>query len=402
MTLRLWRLLQGYVIIKVKGPMLERFLNRLARADIPVWDVQRLTGGMLVASVSLSGFHRVRALCRAQGWKVAIVDRAGFPFIWAALGRRKMLVVGAMAAMVAVYVASGFVWFVQVDADEGVPTERIISVAAAAGLRPGTARERVDRHQIQRALLLEIDELSWATVHLQGALAVIEAVRRSGIDERTVRPGDVIAARDGVIEKVVALAGQAVVAEGETVKAGDLLISGFILPSSPEHARRIEAGEPPYVRADGVVTARVWYEGKATIPLVETVDQPTGNESWGLTVRLGEWSWALGRSSPPYDAYQEESSSWQRRIGPVLVGWERVSYQEVLRSYRTLSRAEGESLGRAAAWEHLQAQLQGRAPGLADPQFSAEVIMYDGGPAVQVTARIESIESIVSFREFEF
>src|SRR5690606_6021530 len=139
------------------GPMLERFLNRLARADIPVWDVQRLTGGMLVASVSLSGFHRVRALCRAQGWKVAIVDRAGFPFIWAALGRRKMLVVGAMAAMVAVYVASGFVWFVQVDADEGVPTERIISVAAAAGLRPGTARERVDRHQIQRALLLEID-----------------------------------------------------------------------------------------------------------------------------------------------------------------------------------------------------------------------------------------------------
>ena len=137
-----------------------------------------------------------------------------------------------------------------------MPVEAVLEVASEVGLYPGVQRRNVDRHEVQKALLLRIDELSWATVRMSGTMAVIEATLRMGLDPSSTRPGDVVAARDGIVERMMVLSGHALVAPGDTVKRGDILISGFIPPDDPAHRQMLEAGEPPYVRAEGIVTAR--------------------------------------------------------------------------------------------------------------------------------------------------
>lgn len=400
MTLRLWRLLQGYVIIKVKGPRLERFLNRLARARVPLWDAQRVAPEMLVGAVTVRGFRKVRSLSRAQGWKVAIVQKAGLPFLIAALARRKALVLGGLLAVIALYIASGFVWFVRVEGDDPLPVDRILEVAAANGLYRGAVRDEVDRHRIQQALMLQIDELGWANVKLQGTLATVEAVRRIGLDAGTLRPGDIVAARDGIVTKLVVYNGQGVVHEGDTVKAGDLLISGFIPPSSPEHQERLAQGESPYVQADGVVTARVWYDGKVTIPLVHEIEEPTGKTATSIKISIGDASWRFGTGEPPFEAYQTEVATWRRRLGPIVIAYEKSTFAEVIKQPQSMSRAEAESLGRAAALEHLEVVLGDKVPAEA-PEFHVEVVERDGAPAVVVIARAEVVEPISIFRAYE-
>ncbi len=74
------------------------------------------------------------------------------------------------------------------------------------------------------------------------------------------------------------------------MKRGDLLITGFIPPGDPAHESLVQAGNPPYVRAEGVVTARVWYEGKASVPLVQAVEEPTGAQ-WALELEWGPKRW---------------------------------------------------------------------------------------------------------------
>ena len=192
MIQRLWRFLLGYVVLKIRGPKLERFLNRAAKEGIAIWDAERLGQTMLVVRVSLAGFRRARRLCRAQGWRVSIAEKVGLPFLGVRLLRRKMLVAGGLLALAAIYWASGYIWFVAIETEEGAPVEKILQVAEEAGLRPGVSRRSIDRYQIQRALLLEIDELSWATVQIQG-----DACRHRGqlaggsstFDDPARRPG---------------------------------------------------------------------------------------------------------------------------------------------------------------------------------------------------------------------
>ncbi len=81
MIQRLWRFLLGYVVLKIRGPKLERFLNRAAKEGIAIWDAERLGQTMLVVRVSLAGFRRARRLCRAQGWRVSIAEKVGLPFL---------------------------------------------------------------------------------------------------------------------------------------------------------------------------------------------------------------------------------------------------------------------------------------------------------------------------------
>ena len=59
-----------------------------------LWDVERLSSGMLVARIPAGSVRTVRALSRAQGWRISIAEKVGLPFWAVALARRKGLALG--------------------------------------------------------------------------------------------------------------------------------------------------------------------------------------------------------------------------------------------------------------------------------------------------------------------
>lgn len=396
---RLWRLLRGYVIIKVKGAGLEAFLNRAAGAGVALWDVERLGPAMLVASVQIADFRRVRAVCRSQGWKVGLAGRVGLPFLLSAVFRRKALLAGALLSAAAVWVASSHVWFVHVDAYPGAPEEKILAVAASHGARPGALKSQVDPERLQRALLLEIDALSWAAVSIEGTRVVIHAAERVGAP--SLSPGDVVARRDGIIQEIVAFEGIPVVGPGDTVKAGDVLISGFIPPGAPDHRRLLEEGKPPYVRADGIVKARVWYEGRAAVRTAVVDEVPTGRRAVAWELLLGGRSFRVGRL-PRYDEAREQERSWEWAVGSLRIGLRRRLVEEVRREVRLLSEEEARREAIEAARARLEAVLPEAAPIVAGPELEVRVWEREGLPVVEAVIRSEAIEEIHGFRNIQF
>lgn len=400
MIRRLWHLLFGIVVVKVKGARLERFLNRIVRAHIPVWQAERLAGNMLIVSMPASRFKQMRHLCRQQGWHVSVVERLGFPFFVARLIRRKALVAGAVMALIALYVASGHVWFVQVSPTVDVSTTRILAVAEQAGLRPGVRKESFDPKEVQRTLLLQLDELSWVGVSVRGTLAVIEVAERSQLDPQLTRPGDIVAARDGIIHRITVSQGYPLVAVGDTVRRGDLVISGFIPPDDPRHRQMLDEGKPPYVRADGVVTARVWYEGQSRVRLVATEAQPTGRGGWRVELSVGGWEFGLGPGQRGFDAFEGERRSWETSLlGKTLaLAWTRV--KEVRFEQELLSEEEARDWAVDAALADLEARLPDDVEVVDGPYVEVAFIEGEFGKTAVATARAEVVEAIRSFRPY--
>lgn len=105
-------------------------------------------------------------------------------------------------------------------------------------------------------------DVVYLAVNVKGCTAHVQVVERVR-PPHLYRDSDVqniVAARDGLITKIEALDGVTCAAVGETVQAGQVLLSG--VADSPRGCR--------YMRATGRIWARTWYEWTVPVPL-ETV-----------------------------------------------------------------------------------------------------------------------------------
>lgn len=123
----------------------------------------------------------------------------------------------------------------------------------------------LDERSIANRTLMELEELSFLSVNLRGIRA--EVVVRESDPAPEVEPtgvaSDLIAEKSGVILDLHALAGQPLVGEGDTVEAGDVLVSGTVTITREDDPSQVISSYP--VLAKGSVWAEVEEQFSASI-----------------------------------------------------------------------------------------------------------------------------------------
>lgn len=286
---RIKEYLQGYVRVEVKGKNPERLVNLCLSAGFPMWDFTPGESSVLFCT-TLQRYRDIHRLARRARCVPRVVARTGLPFTLGKLRRRPTALLAAAVVLAALLYLSGSVWSVHVSGARLVDPDRILVSAASAGLVPGARRNRVSIDAVEAAILDRNPQLAWVYVRLQGTLALIEVVEKTR--PPTVGPGDVVAAKNGVVQSLLVLAGAPVTRIGQTVKAGDLLIAGN--PSGTLGGAR------------GSVTAMVWYEMYKEIPLVQSIARRTGRRIEMKVVRYGGNEFVLWGRGNVFDWYEVE------------------------------------------------------------------------------------------------
>ena len=248
----MWNYLSGYVIIRIKGLGIERFVNDMLEEGIEIWDVQREADGSVSARVSVAGFYALHKRRKSGRWRVSIEKKRGLIMRLSALRRRKILLYGWVPVFFILMWASRMIWVIEVTGCDAVPEQLVIESLAKSGIQPGRKRRGLDVNELRKAVESTDSRIAMATVGITGVRMRVEVIETENepyvINED--KPGDIVAAKDGLILSVIALKGRAAVKAGETVKAGDLLITGNLTR---------EGGEPLWVCARGSVMAETVY-----------------------------------------------------------------------------------------------------------------------------------------------
>ncbi len=308
LTLRLTNYLHGTVRVKISGAIPERFINLCLARGIFLWGINKHNDDVY-ASLRLPDFFRIRPLARRSHNRVEAVGHAGFPFTLKRVRRRKMLVVGAVLFFVFLNLLTARIWFVDVSGHKEVAAERITGAAATHGLRPGIAKADVDLKAVEKEMLLALPELAWVGINLTGTRALIEVVEKTLPKAGDKSPAHIVAGKDGVITEVIAIAGQLAVKKGDTVKRGDLLIKGFAADPPPAARDQTPIITLPasYVRAAGIVKARVWYESYGEAGLAQEVLRRTGRKAVAVSLRADGHELALKRvADQPFTRFETE------------------------------------------------------------------------------------------------
>jgi len=272
MLLNLWNYLRGYVIIEVSGFSVERFINLAVHRGIYIWDIQHFNG-VIKMKVSIKGYKLLKSCVKKTKCKMKIVEKIGMPFLFFRYRKRKALIGGVAFFIFIVYFLSSFVWLITIEGYDRIKHDELSSFLSENGLRIGSFKHSINAQELERLVIYEFTEISFLNIQMTGTKAIIkltETIPEKEVIDRTT-PNNIIATKDGLIESIYVSAGTPLVQVGDIVSQGDLLVTGELVLRNDETGIITD-----YVHSIAEVKARLYYTMHFSVPIIYTINQPTG------------------------------------------------------------------------------------------------------------------------------
>jgi similar to stage IV sporulation protein len=325
----------GYFILRVRDGA--AFANLLLEQGILTWN-PRLCDGYVTLCVLRSEYKR---LVLPDSIKVEVVREVGLPQYFRRYRNRPGIAAGALLFAVTLYLSTMFIWDIEIKGAENIPEEEITEKLAALGCGVGSFIPSINFYELCNDYLAETGNVSWISVNLRGTVAYVELRERVMPEESEISdtPANIVAASDGIVERVEVYSGIAAVKAGDPVEKGQLLISGIIDSTAVGYRA---------IRAKGKVIAQTAALLEVEVPLDTTEKVYTGNTYNEKTIKIFGKSINLfikGRNFyEKYDTIEEirNVTLFDDLRLPMTV--RTVTYREYTEQKRTMTEAEAASV----------------------------------------------------------
>ncbi len=225
----IFRSFGGTVRLEYTSADISAGLRAINAAGIQVSHVEHINDLTLRFTVSRADAKQLRRITDRRGETLRIFRGAGIYWFFKRLIRRPVLVAGLLLILLLTLYLPSRILFVEVQGNLAVPTRQIIAQAAQCGIGFGVSRREVRSERMKNALLESIPELQWAGINTYGCRAVISVRERTEPERQEQDTGvsSIVAARDGVIRELTVVSGSPVCKVGQSVKEGQVLVSGY-------------------------------------------------------------------------------------------------------------------------------------------------------------------------------
>jgi similar to stage IV sporulation protein len=387
LLLRLWNYLRGYVIIIVEGYFVEKFINICTRRQILLWDVVLQQDQAVTMKLSINGFKMLRPIARKTKCRVRLLSKIGLPFVFNRYRRRKAFFAGALLFILSVYAMTSFIWSVDITGNKELPAGELERALAGYGIRTGVLKYTIDTDKAASQMLLERKEITWISISVSGTRVKVDLRERIKIPEIIPNdvPCDVVATKDGMIKRVIATAGVEAVGEGDTVRKGQVLISGKIPLKEDEKKFKL-------VHAMGSVPARTWYEETEPVVLSRVERLETGKVVHTYTLNLFSWKLDLLHRKPKFEEFRYSEEKKKLSVGENLVfpiEWVTGSYIEERPITAHINEEDARNQAASAAYKRIQEKIP---EGAGIVKKDIKFVQEENGTAAKVM--VECVEDI--------
>ena len=227
--MELFRSLSGTVRARVTSADIPAAVSAIRTAGVEMQDLQTQDPLTVSFTIPRSKCKTLRSIMDHRGNKVELLEKHGIYWTLLQLKKRPVLVSGLTILLLISLLMPGRILFVQVQGNSTVPTRMILEKAAQFGVNLGASARSLRSEHIKNAVLSEIEQLQWLGVNTYGCVAVISVRERHNAPQEQAQPPitSIVADRDGIIQSLTVSQGTALCKPGDSVTAGQTLISGF-------------------------------------------------------------------------------------------------------------------------------------------------------------------------------
>lgn len=297
----------GYINIEIEGFFIERFINTCISKNILLWNMKREKSSILHANVGIKDFKRIKHICKSTKCKAKISKKAGLPFLFNRYRKRKIFLILLVLILIIIIFSTNFVWNIDIISDGEISKEEIMSVLNDNGLTVGKPKNKLNTKNIIDSIRLQRSDIAWIGIKLDGTNAIVEVVSSSKKPDIINQEDycNIVSDKEGIITKISAQNGTAVVKEGDLVRNGTILIGGW-LEGKFTGTR--------YVHAIGDIEAKVWYSKREKIYLNQEVQEQTGNQEKKYSIKINNFQINLYKKLSKFEIYDTISTSKKLKL----------------------------------------------------------------------------------------
>ena len=287
-------------------------MNLCSNHNILIWEVEHEKDSYSFY-VSAKAMKDMKALRKKTGTKITILDKRGLPFFFHRYKKRKCFAIGALLCCILIYVMSLFIWDINVEGSVNYTNEEIRKYVEEQFVPLGKLKSQVNCADMEVALRQYFDDIAWISCEIKGTqlnITLKETIEAEDIKEDSP-PMDIVASKDAVITSMITRNGTPVARQGDTVKQGDILISGTIYIYDDNQ----EVLETNYICADGDIYGESEEPYEESFELAYYEKEYTENEkkSYGFTFFNKQYT--LNKPSVDYMYYDEVTTVHKLKLG---------------------------------------------------------------------------------------
>ncbi len=280
---RLLRWVRGEVDLQVRGAELERFLNRCAQQGIELESIRRTELDELRTRVSIRQFRRLPAVHRRSRCRIHILRRRGLPFVWHRYRFRVGLWLGLAACIFTCIQLKTRIWVIQTQIPDSLDQHAVMQELAEYGVHPGVRSDSIRPQSVRVHMLQSSEEISYFTVNVQGCVLTVIAGAAETTPEVEEKGGvrNVVAVKDGVIQKQIIHRGTPKYEVNDAVVRGQILVDGLVKAQT-------EWGQDRLVSAAGDIWALTKNKMTLVIPSEVKRKKKTGKQTTYYALGVGK------------------------------------------------------------------------------------------------------------------
>ncbi len=381
----LFRLLLGYVRIEVEGYYVERFINICTNNKILIWNLKREKGVKLYLNIGINDFKNLSEVARKTNCKVRILKKRGIPFLLNRYKKRKIFAIFLIIMLCAIYISSKYVWNVEILVKDNLNIENISEDLESAGITKGILKSKIDTDKVINELRLKRDDIAWVGIDLKGTNIKVNIVKADNSPD-IINNSDycnIIATKAGIITKITAQNGTALVKVGDTIQKGDILIAGYM---------EGKYTDTRYVHSLGEVQAKVWYEKTKEVKLKEEIHKETGKKENKYEIGFNNWKIKLYGKLSKFELYEtsiEENNIKIFKDFYLPISIKKLTNKEQVLENKELSLKEATDIGVGELSKQIESEIVNK-----ESIIGKKVKTVEKENSVIVTVTYEAMESI--------
>ncbi|MDU1454212.1 MAG: sporulation protein YqfD [Paeniclostridium sordellii] len=290
--------IRGYYVITVEGINTEKFLNTLIRNRVNVYDVKRISNSKLQFKVDRKDMKTFKNIYKNSKYEVKVKQKMGVPFLAKRIYKQTGMWICAIISLTLLMGTSLFVTDVYIQAPEGIDKVELRKELKEVGIKPGVYKKSIERKEVRDHIMNEFNDIAYVSINVKGTNIFVTVTKKdeSLEEKKETNYCNIIAKKNGIINKVIPRSGSQLVNVGDIVRTGDVLVSGANTKSIPE------------------VWAITFYESKQNASYIEQTKVRTGNKKRVYSISFYDKKFVLRRNID-FKNYEIENKVHELKLG---------------------------------------------------------------------------------------
>jgi len=177
--------------------------------DIHLWDIKRIGKDKVIVRTRLSGVKSLRHIARETNNTFKIKYRIGLHFIIQKINKYRVLFLGSLPFIVTLHIMSSFILFIDLEGNNTLTREEMLSTAKEARLQKWALRNNIDPAGIENYIKNKFAVVSWVGVYVEGTKVKIKIVEKKMPENGMLtKLAHLTAKRSGLLKELLVLSGK--------------------------------------------------------------------------------------------------------------------------------------------------------------------------------------------------